>query len=386
VKTSIARLAGRVYKALVTRASECLVVGAGAIGMASALRLAERGLAVTLFDRGAPGDEASSAAGGILAPLAESHGPGALLELLLAARRRWPAFAEELRARSDVDLCYRSDGTLALAYDEDAVEALRRRAEWQRGRDLAVEILTPAQALALEPAIAPPLLALRFGGDHQVDNVRLVRALAAACLRAGVRIERTCVRRVRHDGARVLGLDLDDGPRDAPLVLVTAGAWSSRLDGMPLPATAIEPVRGQMIELTTPLPPFRHLLFGVGGYLVPRSDGRILCGSTEERVGFVKEVTLAGLQTFAARVARICPALASLPVARSWAGLRPATRDHLPLIGETAIAGLHVAAGHFRNGILLAPLTADLVCALVTGTPPPGDLPEGPSLVSPARA
>jgi glycine oxidase len=364
--------------------SDCLIVGAGAIGMSAALRLAERGLAVTLYDRGLPGDEASSAAGGILAPLAEAHGPGPLLELLLAARRRWPAFAEELRAQSGVDLAYRSDGTLALAYDEAEVAQLAARAAWLRQCQLPVENLTSRQAQALEPHIAPPLEALRFAGDHQVDPLPMVRALAAACVRAGVALERAEVRRLRHDGSRVLGLELDDGPRDAPLVLITAGAWSSRLDGVPLPPRAVEPVRGQMIELRASLPPFAHVLFGAGGYLVPRSDGRVLCGSTHEQVGFAKEVTLAGLASFAARIARVCPALATLPVARSWSGLRPATRDELPFVGATAVNGLFVAAGHYRNGILMAPLTAELIAALITGTPPPSDI--APSLLSPARA
>jgi glycine oxidase len=373
-----------IIKPTMTSHCECLIVGAGAIGMSAALRLAERGLAVTLYDRGLPGDEASSAAGGILAPLAESHGPGALLELLLAARRRWPAFAEELRGRSDVDLAYRSDGTLALAYDEGEVAQLRARAAWLRQCQLPVESLTSRQAHELERHIATPVEGLRFAGDHQVDPRRMVRALAAACARAGVRIERAEVRRLRHDGSRVLGLELDDGPRDAPLVLVTAGAWSSRLDGVPLPPRAVEPVRGQMIELRASLPPFSHVLFGAGGYLVPRSDGAILCGSTQEQVGFVKEVTLAGLGSFAARIARVCPALASLPITRSWSGLRPATRDELPFVGPTAVSGLYVAAGHYRNGILLAPLTAELIAAQMTDTPLPTDV--TPSLLSPARA
>jgi glycine oxidase len=364
--------------------ADCLVVGAGVIGMSAALRLAERGLAVTLVDRGPPGDEASGAAGGILAPLAEAHGTGPLLELLLAARRRWPAFADELRARSDVDVAYRSDGTLALAYDDAEAEELEARVAWQRRRALPVEILTTREVQTLEPSVAPPRQALRFAGDHQVDPRRLVRALAAACVRGGVTFVRAEARRLRHDGGRILGVELDDMTRDAPLVLVTAGAWSSRLHGVPLPPRAVEPVRGQMIELRAALPPFAHVLFGAGGYLVPRSDGRILCGSTEERVGFAKEVTLAGLAIFASRIARVCPSLASLPVARSWSGLRPATRDQLPFVGATSIAGLFIAAGHYRNGILLAPLTAELVSAQMTAAPPPADV-DAASL-SPARA
>jgi len=197
------------------------------------------------------------------------------------------------------------------------------------------------------------------------------------------------VRRVRHDERRVLGIDTDSGPRDAEHVVVAAGAWSSQLDGVPLGRGAITPVRGQMIELDAAAEPMhhrvrpvvRHIVFGAGGYLVPRADGRVLVGSTEEQVGFVKEVTAAGLGVLCARVARLCPPLAALPVADRWSGLRPASADALPYIGATSVRGLWICSGHFRNGVLLAPLSAEIVAALVTGDAVPVDT----TALSPAR-
>ena len=210
-----------------------------------------------------------------------------------------------------------------------------------------------------------------------------MRATVVACARAGVRFVRAEVRRVRHAGRRVLGIDTDDGPHDAAHVVVAAGAWSALVEGVPLPAGAVTPVRGQMIELRAAAPPLlRHVVFGAGGYLVPRADGRVLVGSTEEHVGFAREVTAAGRGTLTARAARLCPALGALPVADHWSGLRPASADALPYVGATPIAGLWLAAGHFRNGILLAPLTGEIVAALVTG----GTVPVDVTALSPARA
>jgi glycine oxidase len=367
------------------RPHEVLIVGGGMIGCAIALRLRDRGLGVTVVDRGEPGREASWAAGGILAPEVEAHGPGAFVDLMRAAVARWRPFAEELRARAELDVGYRDDGTLQLAFDDDEAAVLQARARWQRESGIAVETLTAAELARLEPALAPPSLALRYASGHQIDTRAAVRALVAACVRAGVDFVRGEVRRVRHDARRVLGVDTDGGPRDAAHVIVAAGAWSSQLDGVPLPPGAVTPVRGQMIELDAAAEPqrhrVRHVVFGAGGYLVPRADGRVLVGSTEERVGFVKEVTAAGLGALCARVARLCPSLAALPVADRWSGLRPASADALPYIGATAVRGLWLCTGHFRNGVLLAPLSAEIVTALVTGDAVPVDT----TALSPAR-
>jgi glycine oxidase len=319
----------------------------------------------------------------MLAPQVEAHGPGPLFTLLMESARRWPAFAAELRERSGgVDVGHRTDGTLLLAGDEDEAARLEARLAWQRAAGLSFELLDGPALARLEPALERAPRAARFPGDHQVEPQKVVRALVAACVHAGIDLVRAGVRRVCHDRAHVLGVELDDGRSlDAAQVVVAAGAWSALIDGVPLPAGAVFPVRGQMIELRCAAPPFRHVVFGAGGYLVPRADGRVVCGSTEERAGYAKEVTAAAVAALCARAVRLCPALAAAPLADRWAGLRPASADALPYVGTSAIAGLHLATGHYRNGILLAPLTAEIVAALVTGAAVPVDT----TALSPAR-
>jgi glycine oxidase len=359
-------------------APDVLVLGGGVIGCAVALALRDRGLSVTVAERGEPAREASWAAAGILAPQAEAHGPGPFLELALASRARWSAWAASLAERTGLDLAHRRDGTLVLALDEDHEARLATRLEWQRQAGLRVERLSSAE---LEPSVTPGScrMALRFPDDHQVDPRRLVPALLSACARAGVRFVTAGARRVLHDGTRATGADLDGASLSAGAVVVACGAWSALLDGAGLPARAVEPLRGQMIELAANPAPLRHVVFGHGGYLVPRSDGRVLCGSTEEKVGFRKEVTPAGLATLGQRAARLCPPLSEARVIDSWSGLRPSTPDGLPLIGATALARLYAACGHHRNGILLAPVTAELIAASLTGGANP------PAAFSPAR-
>jgi glycine oxidase len=347
---------------------DVITIGGGAVGLACALRLRDHGLRVAVVEPGPLGGEASGAAGGILAPQCEAHAPGPMLELCLRSRALWPSFAGELEARSGVDPAYRDDGTVALAVDADEAESLAHRISWQRAAGLAVEELSPAGLRAHEPALGDALLCARFPGDHQVDNLRVVEALALAARRAGVEVIAAPAKAVVESQGRARGVALDGAVLDADRVVVAAGSWSSRFGGL-----AVEPVRGQMIELALP-PPMRHVIFGDGGYLVPRRDGRLLCGSTEERAGFAKAVTDDGLARLRARVSRLCPALAAAPIARSWSGLRPATPDGMPLLGPGAVDGVVIATGHFRNGILLTPLTASIVAALVTGATPPVEL------------
>jgi glycine oxidase len=356
--------------------ADVLVLGGGVIGLGCALALSDRGLRVAVLERGRPGAEASSAAGGILAPQCEAHGPGPMLDLCLRSRAAWPAYAAALEARSGVSLAYRDDGTLAVALDDAEADALLQRLAWQRALGLPVQRLSPAEVKELEPALAECRLALRFPNDHQVDNLRVVQALAQAVTRAGIPIVSAEVGRVLHRHGRVYGLELDGASVPATRVVVACGSWSTLVDGVGLPERAVTPVRGQMIELAVEPVPLRHVIFGDHGYLVPRRDGRLLCGSTEEDVGWVKEVTPAGLSRLGERLHRLCPLLAEAPIARSWSGLRPGTPDGLPILGPTPIDGLHLATGHFRNGILLLPITTALLAASVTGETAP--LPLGP--------
>jgi glycine oxidase len=334
------------------------------MGCSIALRLAQAGLKPLVLERAVPGAEASSAAAGILAPQQEADAPGPLLDLGLASRALFPALAAELHAATGVDIGYRASGLLVLA-DASGAPALAARAAWQRAAGLRAELLDPAGARRLEPAVGEHAAALHLPDEAQVDPPLLVRALQLAAARAGAEFASAYVRRVTHDGSRVTGVELEGDHLAASHVVVAAGSWSGLVEGAALPARAVRPMRGQIVELETRPPPLDRVLFAAGGYLVPRADGRLLVGSTMELVGFRKEVTARGLESLLALARRALPALADAPVRRFWANFRPYTEDHLPILGPTPIQGLHLATGHFRNGILLAPVTAEAIAALV---------------------
>jgi glycine oxidase len=341
-----------------------LVIGGGAIGCTIAWRLAQRGLGVTLVERGALGGEATSAAAGILAPQAEAHAPGPLYSLTCESRARWPGFADELQRVSEIDVGYRATGTLMVPLDETEELSLRARLEWQRAAGQRAEWTGRG---------------LYLPDDHQVDPRLLARALATAAARAGVVVHTGSARRLLGDGQRISGALVDETALEADQVVLAGGAWTSLVDGLP-PMPRVRPLRGQLLELRAAPDLVAHVTFGDGGYLVPRADGRILVGSSEDDVGFVKSVTPPVLSRLLERALKLEPRLAGAEVLGCWAGLRPATGDRLPLLGRS-LPGLQIAAGHYRNGILLAPLTAEIVAAGVTGQPPPVAL--GP--FSPAR-
>jgi glycine oxidase len=368
-------------------ASDVIIIGAGVMGCAVAWRLVREGLSVTLVERGIPGAEASSAAAGILAPQAEADGPGPFLDLALKSRALYPAFVERLQAETGIDVGYRREGTLSLcgagASPEDTEaqkERLLSRMRWQARAGLRVSFLEPAEVQRLEPALCPGAGALHFPDDHQVEAPLLCRALSQAAAAGGARFVSAHVQRVRHEGGRVIGVDVEGERLHAGHVLIAAGSWSALLD-VPeaLPHQAVRPMRGQMLELDTRPPLLRHVVFGhvgrdVSGYLVPRRDGRLIAGSTMELVGFRKEVTVSGLRRLLALTEGLCPALSGAEVRRTWAGFRPATPDGLPLLGGTPVRGLSLCTGHFRNGILLCPVSAEAIASLITGAPPPMDL------------
>jgi glycine oxidase len=350
-----------------------VIVGGGVMGCAIALRLAQRGLAPLVLERSVPGAEASSAAAGILAPQQEAEGDGPMLELGLKSRALFPRLVEELRELTGVDVGYRASGLLAL-FSENDREKFVARAAWQKARGLRVELLEREEARTLEPAIGDAAGALHFPDEAQVDPPLLVRALQLAAARAGAEFVSSYVRHIAHEGGRVRAVELESERVDTGVVVIAAGSWSSLVEGAGLPSRAVRPMRGQMVELETRPAPFSRVLFGAGGYLVARSDGRVVAGSTMELAGFRKEVTAAGLESLLAMVRKNVPALGDAPVRRFWAGFRPFTDDHLPFLGPTAIDGLHLATGHFRNGILLTPITADAVAAAIAGEKPPIDL------------
>ncbi|HEX8500524.1 MAG TPA: glycine oxidase ThiO [Pyrinomonadaceae bacterium] len=379
-------------------AADVAVVGGGVAGLAAARALARRGLAVTVVESRAPGAGASNAAAGMLAPQAEADCADELFGLLCASREMYPDFAAALGEESGVDVELDCTGTLYLAFNGEDEEEAGRRFAWQSRAGLAVERLSAAEARALEPRVSPRVRsALLFPRDWQVENRRLVRALAASAERSGARLLAGVeARGVLVEGGRAVGVETSEGTLSAGTVVLAAGAWSSRLrqfgGGVAPEGLAddprVEPVRGQVLcfrQDGSRGPFVRHVVYSPRGYVVPRRDGRLLAGSTTERAGFDCRVTPEGEGLVRAQAQEIAPAVSTLALAESWAGLRPRAADGLPVIGESADVGrLFYATGYYRNGILLAPATGEILAGLVTsGTTPL--LPHALSTFSPAR-
>jgi glycine oxidase len=349
--------------------SDVIVVGAGVMGCAVAMRLAQSGLTVTIIERGIPGAEASSAAAGILGPQWESDGPGPLLELGLRSRALYPAFAAELRELSGIDINHARSGLIELGLDDGDAEALAARRTWQTARGLRAELLSAKDVCALEPALGPAVrVGLRYADEGHVHARALARALSQAAAAVGVRfVQGRYVRRVLTTQGRATGVELDGETLSAGLVVLCAGSWSGLVDGGGVPGPIVRPARGQMVAIETRPPLFRHVLVAHRkGYLVPRADGVALAGSTLEMVGFRKEVTVAGLHDILGLARAMVPGLGELPVVETWANFRPLSPDGLPVIGTTPVAGLLVATGHHRYGILLTPITAQVITDLAT--------------------
>ena len=354
---------------------EVLVVGAGVVGCSVAWRLQQAGVQCTVLERSIPGAEASSAAGGILAPQAEADGPGPFLDLCLASRALYPAFVRELREVSDVDVAFRPCGVLAVRFDDAEADEARQRINWQRVRGLQATWLEPAAARALEPELSAEIRgAAHFPGDAVVDNRLLVSALTIAAARAGARFLTTQVHGLIERGGRVVGVATDQGELAGDAVVVAAGAWTALVPGALASPGAVRPARGQMVMVRTRVPICRHVVFGAHGYAVPRTDGRVLLGSTMEFAGFEKQVTAGGLAAVLGVGLRLFPGLAGAPVVETWAGFRPHTPDALPVLGPAPLPGLFLASGHFRNGILLTPITANVLTDTILGRTPAVDL------------
>jgi glycine oxidase len=347
--------------------ADAVVIGGGVIGLAVARALARRGLSqVTLIERASLGAESSFAAAGMLAAQAESAQADAFLDLACASRALYPAFSEELREETGIDIELDRTGALYLAFNAEDEAEINNRYRWQRRAGLEVEQLSADEARHLEPYISPHVQsALRFPLDAQVENRRLVAALTSAAERYKVRlITGTHVESVQIEHGRVKGVLTSRGKVDAPVVVMAGGAWVS-LIGSPdsrVPPVRIEPVRGQMLCFEAIKRPFRHVIYSPRGYIVPRQDGRLLAGSTTEHAGFDKRVTCSGVNTISMNALEIAPIIADLPLSDTWAGLRPRAEDDLPVLGACAeVQGLVYAAGHYRNGILLTPITGELI-------------------------
>jgi glycine oxidase len=352
------------------------IVGAGLIGLSLAYELARRGADVRVYDAGEPGAAASWAGAGMLAPDSEHAASPELHAFCRYSLGLYPQYVADLSGDSGVDSRLRLNGVLALAATTDEAERLRARSVALARSGSSVRWLERSEALALEPSAGSIAGAALFEHEGQVDNRRLGRALKAACERCGVTLVANCgALEIDADARRVRGLHTREGFVSTSLVVNAAGAWSAALPGIPAHArVATYPVKGQMLALAMPHHLVRHPIWYSGGYVVPRDDGRLLVGATVEDVGFDVRVTAEGVSGLLNAALKALPALRDLAVSETWAGLRPGSADGLPYIGFGALGGYAVAAGHHRNGILLAPATARSLADLIERKPPAVDL------------
>jgi glycine oxidase len=360
------------------------VLGGGIVGLAVAWRARRLGLSVALVERDRIGRGASHVAAGMLAPVAEvefgEHGRRAL-DLGLRSAAMWPAFAERLEQASGMAVGLRRSGTLVVAHDDDEARELERQLSFRAALGLPAIRLRPSEAREREPALAPTMrLALEAPDDHSVDPRATVAALREACLRAGVAVREQAGQArlvLDREATAVRGLEtaeggeVDRGSRIlAETVVIAAGAWSGGVEGVPSEArVAVRPVKGQIMLLRDPAGPgllTRPVRYG-GGYLVPRSDGRYVLGATMEERGFDAQPTAGAVYELLRRAHEVLPGVSELELLELNVGFRPGTPDNVPIVGRASVEGLVWATGHFRNGILLAPLTGELVAEALAG-------------------
>lgn len=359
--------------------ADLIVVGGGIVGCTLARAAAREGLGVVVLEKqDEVGRAATWAAGGMLSPFGEADGPGAFLELGLASLRLYPGFVRAVESESGRDVGLTRCGKLELALDEGQARILGQKHAWLEEGGHPVRWLDEDRVRDREPTLSDRVRgAILLEEEAQVDNRRLGSAVAAAAAAAGAEIRTgTGARRVLVSGRRVEGVVLDDGSRlRSARLVVAAGAWSGRLEGLPR-SLPVRPVRGQMVALGPPGPRLSTVVHGPDVYLIPREDGRVVVGSTMEEAGFRAETTAEAVAGLLRSALEAAPALAASPVLEAWAGLRPGTPDDLPVLGEDPeVGGLFYATGHFRNGILLAPVTAACLLPLLTGRGrPPLDL------------
>ena len=358
--------------------SDVIIVGGGVIGLSVAYAVARSGATVTVLDAGKPG-QASSAAAGMLAPLAEAGRPGPFVQMALDSLRRWPSFVAQIREDVATPLSLLGPGMLRVARTEAEETALCEALEWQGRLCLPVHRLEAHEVRTLEPAIGPHVRgAVVSPEERHVEPRVLLDALTGACRRQGVVLQAGVMATGFETSTnRVVMVRTTQGDVYCRQIVIAGGAWSTGLGqrlGVHLP---VSPLRGQMVAFGPLSPsPFRHTVYAHGGYLVPRPDGRVVAGATEEQAGFVADTTTAGVAALVQMAAALVPALAGAPLHSAWAGLRPVSADGMPLLGRLpGWENVHVATGHGRNGILLTPLTGDLMAAhLLRNAALPSDL------------
>ena len=360
------------------RSYDAVIVGGGVIGRSCAWRLAQRGMGVAVIDKSAGLGGATRVAAGMLAPVGElAFGEPELLKMTLAAAELYPGFVAELEAASGRSTGYTVCGALHVALDRDEAAELRRVHELQRSLGLDAEWLPPRDCRELEPGLTPSFNGgVHAPGEAAVDPQALAGALSRAGRAAGVETHRECeVTGGLFEGERIVGVRTDlAGELRAPTVVLATGAWSGETRWLPEDARPpVRPVKGQILELRTRngIVPCTRIVASERVYLVPRPDGRLIVGATVEEQGFDTTATVGGVHELLREAYRLLPEVAEMELVEAAAGLRPATPDNLPLVGPGGIDGLLWATGHYRNGILLAPLAANAVADLVAGGEPP---------------
>lgn len=346
--------------------SKVLIVGGGIIGLSIARELRKKGTGrITIVERGKIGQEASFAAAGMLSPTTETDKLDDFYHFCSQSSQLYPAFAVELFDETGVDIELDRSGTLYLAFTETDSHKLRERFEWLRNAGLLVELLSAEDTLKAEPYISAKVRESLFcPNDWQVENRKLLAALRKFAELNGIEIrEQTAIQTLLNDNGKILGAANAAEKFLADTTILATGAWTSliELSEMPVPVK-VKPIRGQMISYRPSKKLFRKVICSPRGYIVPRADGRILAGSTTEDVGFDKSITESGIEQLREAALEIAPGLANLEISDKWAGLRPLAADGLPILGEIAgVANLFLATAHYRNGILLAPITAKVV-------------------------
>lgn len=347
---------------------EVAIIGAGAIGSSIAYHLAKSGVRVMLFDRGEAGHEATAASAGMLIPLSESRGPGPFTDLALESARLYEALSQDLYERTRIDIGYRKVPLLRVALDEMEERDLRERRNWQDRAGIPVAWLDRGGALEAEPGLNPEVrAALYYANDHQVNALALTRAMVRACVDLGMTLrERAAVDSLVVEGDRVTGVRAGGDTVHADEVVIATGAWSATWAAQLRTPIPVRPVRGQLVAIETAGTPIKSVVFSNLGYLVGKAEGETYVGSTEEEAGFDSRPTAAGVESILAVIPRLTPSLGGAVFKSAWAGLRPGTPDRLPLLGRPpGWRGVTLATGHYRNGILLAPVTGVLISDLV---------------------
>jgi glycine oxidase len=344
-----------------------LIIGGGVIGLSLARELNKKGVKkITILERGKAGQESSFAAAGILAPQAEAEKADIFFQFCNDSKNLYLNFAEQLLAETAVDIELDRNGTLYLAFTETDVAEIRCRFEWQKKAGLAIEHLNANEARKAEPFVSPDVReALFFPHDWQVENRKLLAALQKYAKLNDIEIiENAEVKSLLIENDKVTGAETAEGKKFAETVVLATGAWTSLIESGEdaLSRLNVKPIRGQILSFRTAKRLFSKVVYSPRGYLVPRVDGRILIGATVEDAGFDKNITLSGTKFLLETASEISPSLAGLDISDNWAGLRPFAADGLPILGTfPEIENLHIATAHYRNGILLAPLTAKIL-------------------------